>query len=175
MKHTRITFGEYDKMLAVCEKIRYDTDNSNDVKFQFTLEDNVPTIEDFKEHDVENNIDEYLPFLLYYSESYEPKECTQEEFKKSRGYIRRILYKALVLMDDEDFTPLNEMTLEKWKKKKGSDKIKIFSPIVSYYDEDEKESFIEDMKKYPFIFWKGEEKGKEELEMIFDNIKEKEE
>ena len=174
MKHTRLTFTEYDQMIEMCEKIKDDTQNNPDVKFQFTLQDNVPTIEDFKKHDVENNIDEYLPFLLYYSDCYEPKDYNENEFKKSRKYIRNILYDAVVLMDEKDFEPLEKMTVEKWKRKKGSDKSKIFAPIVSYYDEDEFNEFISDMSKYPFLFWKGKEEGEAELKLIFEKEKENE-
>ena len=154
MKHIRITYTEYDDMIETCEAIKADTHNNMaDIKRQFLQEDDLPSIENLEMHDIEEKIGDYLPYFIYYSEVYEPKEETKKEFKEIQRYIRKILYKKLIFVDEEDFLPIEGMTKEKWKTISGKEEI--MSQILSYYDADELSEFLNDMGKYTF-FEEGE-------------------
>lgn len=78
------TIDDYFKVLDVCESMsrKYRPDH---IVY-------VPTIEDLKEHHVEDHLDFYYPYLVYYGD----KECFDggEAFEPVYQYIQELLKKA---------------------------------------------------------------------------------
>ena len=55
-----------------------------------------PRIEELKKHNVEDNLDNFLPMLIYYSndplKNTDMDTVTKEEYRKSIKYIKKIIY-----------------------------------------------------------------------------------
>lgn len=70
-------------------------------KVEVTTDHYFPTVEEIKEHDVENNLEKYLPMLIFFSEDpfaregIELDEFEEKEYKEMVSYVKRIIYQAV--------------------------------------------------------------------------------
>ena len=96
-----MTFDDYDRMVTIAEKIdacSMDI-NTRDKKLLFSEKDNFPHVEDLISHNVESQIEKYLPYLIYYAEVFESDD---PEFQKSRDFINHILSDHLELFNEKE-------------------------------------------------------------------------
>ena len=62
-----------------------------------------PTVEELKKHDVEKNIEKFLPLLTYFStdpfERHDLEEKFDKEYKDTVRYCKKIMYKLEIKED----------------------------------------------------------------------------
>ena len=91
-KKKQITYDQYDAMIDAISGAGLEA-------FRNTLscEGEYPTVEELKKGRVEEKLERYLPFLIFYSDIYQSKD---DEFKKTRSYLRTLLTEKIELVDE---------------------------------------------------------------------------
>lgn len=97
-KKVVMTYDEYDTIVETCEKVK---ENANDVtnfdaKKKFMQMDRFPKVDEIVAHHVEEHLDQYLPYLIFYLEVYESDD---PEFKRTKAYLRDLLCDLVELHD----------------------------------------------------------------------------
>lgn len=178
----RISRSEYNTLVKKAEEVQRHTDDTKETKtvMKFTERNNFPTVEEMIHHDVIHHLRKYLPFLIYYH-TQEIFTTNEEELKRSKSYIKKIIEELVDIVDDDDVSKINSMTPGNWKKLSYEEKRNILEPLISYYGWNEFNNFIKDLgwKKFMEAYGytqKDAKKGlespelKDELAQIWDDL-----
>lgn len=96
----RITREEYQKITTINQRIDEAYDLGADQKYLFSMRNLFPTIEELKAHKVEENLEKYLPYLLFY---YKRRIRTKDpEYAKSMAFLRDLLKKNVRFSKEEE-------------------------------------------------------------------------
>ena len=92
-----LSFEDYMAIIALCEKIDENYyASSAGMKLRFTQRNCWPSVEEMKAHHVEERLDRYLPYLIYYGDVY---QSTEPSFKETEAYIKDLFRRKLIFSD----------------------------------------------------------------------------
>ena len=152
----RIDEDVYNRYVELGHKVDEYFDNAEMRlwRCRFTQKHAFPTVEELEEHNVRENIEKYLPYLIYYAEIY---ESDNEEYQRTRQFLRKLLRENVeICFVREDRTMLAEELIDE-----VYDAIK---PVIEEQiaaestgeDETEREplpsAYVEDKKQVVYLF-----------------------
>ena len=145
-QYVRIPRSKYNDLLKFAKMISKATDDPYEARneIKFFQKNSYPTIQEMIDHDIENNVRKYLPYILFFTQS-EAFDSTDKEFLEVREYINEIVEKYVILIEDEDYEKIENMTAATWKKIDFDKKAEILEPYMLYYDKNQFEDFLLDL------------------------------
>lgn len=180
-----MTQHEYNRLVEIAKTIHKNTEDMSNMNFrvQFNNQLDFPTVESLISHDIENNLREFLPYIIFYRVIPFPSLVNNEEYINTLKYIEKLFVYHFDLIEDKDMLPLQITKAALWKKMKKEEKMDLLRPIVSYYGTNEFVSFLKDLKWMDFMeFYKLKETEQrrydypeqmfKELKRLFDEIQE---
>lgn len=137
----RIPKKKYRELEQEALEIRRLVDSENGkIRDIFTEADNIPSPEDLKAHNVERNMREYLPYLVFY------KGCEAVgEGQETAQYISYLFSEYLDIIDDEEFERFDSITPGEWAQMPLEERAERFRDWIYYYNPNEFETFRKDI------------------------------
>ena len=180
-----MTQHEYNRLVEIAKTIHKNTEDMSNMNFrvQFNNQLDFPTVESLISHDIENNLREFLPYIIFYRVIPFPSLVNNEEYINTLKYIEKLFVYHFDLIEDKDMLPLQITKAALWKKMKKEEKMDLLRPIVSYYGTNEFVAFLKDLKWMDFMesykFKETEQRRYDypeqmfkELKRLFDDIQE---
>lgn len=100
--NVHITFDNYDKEAAMCERMKKDADEqTKKSRYLFMYKTSFPLVEDMERMDLENNFGKYFVYLLFYYENDIPELKNNREYQASKKYLNELFKEKVVFVDEE--------------------------------------------------------------------------
>lgn len=148
-KYVRISNSEYQKkynMLKLVKDISLNGENVR-VGLKFFNQSQFPTVEDLVKHDVENNMEKYYWYLMYYNYE-ELFDSDDSDFIKAKTLINSLFKKYIIIIDDQDIENFKKITEEEWKALDFEERSNLLEPLSLYFYDDEFEEFAKAVNSY---------------------------
>lgn len=168
----RLTDSRYRQILAAGQLIEKNRGGRED--FLFMDRDNYPTAEMLQENGVGERVREFLPWLIYYRDVYEPDSGNTEECRRSRQCIESILREWLDIIPDEAMAPVDRVTPKKWGDMDLERRCGVFRELVSYYSWQEYGVFLKDLgwRRFMSFYRITDRSGYAECERLTEDLME---
>lgn len=101
--NVHISFANYDKETAMCEKIKKDADEQKKKsRYLFMYKTSFPLVRDMEQLDLDTNFSKYFVYLLFYYENDIPELHNNQEYQASMKYLNKLFREKVIFEDDED-------------------------------------------------------------------------
>lgn len=143
----RISQRRYDEIVKIGRGIdQLPTETLEELKIpEFTDKRNYPSAEDLESFGAPQKVRDWLPYLIFYRDVFQPEEGEEEEFGKTRDYIDELLNEWLDVIPDEAFSKIDKLTAAGWAKLDAQERCDCFRELMEYYNPNEYNSFIKDL------------------------------
>ena len=143
----RIPRKKYRELEQNASEIRSLVDSeSGKIRDIFTEADNIPSPEDFKAHNVEKSLREYLPYMIFYSSS-----GADGRGQETAQYINHLFSEYLDIIDDEEFERFDSIMPGEWAQMPLEERADRFRDWIYYYNPNEFETFRKDIGYLKFM------------------------
>lgn len=154
----RISEKEYNDLIKKGELVKKETDNPNsrNYKRQFFQQNQYPTLTELGEHHVIYRLKEFLPYLVFYYEVYEPED---DGFDETYKLLDDIFNKLVIKVKDEDAQKIEDINPTYYKKMDLDERAESLLPLIKYYDSDDFDLFLDDLEWKNFMLAYGYRKN----------------
>ena len=168
----RMTQSRYRQILETEQYMEENRDDTGDILFP--ERSSYPTADMIRENAVEERAREFLPWLIYYRDVYEPDSGNTEECRRSRQCIESILREWLDIIPDEAMAPVDRVTPKKWGDMDLERRCGVFRELVSYYSWQEYGVFLKDLgwRRFMNFYRITDRSGYAECERLTEDLME---
>ena len=141
----RMKESEFKELIVVAKAIEKSSDDINESNhlLRFSGKNYYPTVDELKKHDIEKNIDKFLPTLLFYYVA--EIDDGSQKYKEMKEYVSNVIVNKVKAYNDEDLKPIESLTKYAWDNLKKETEINTFKKFIDNYNDDEFNSFVLDL------------------------------
>lgn len=147
----RMKESEFKELIVVAKAIEKSSDDINESNhlLRFSGKNYYPTVDELKKHDIEKNIDKFLPTLLFYYVA--EIDDGSQKYKEMKEYVSNVIVNKVKAYNDKDLKPIESLTKYAWDNLKKETEIKTFKKFIDNYNDDEFNSFALDLGWQKFM------------------------